>query len=140
MTATKFLNVDLDLESAHSIDAIITALGEAVDVLDQQSAEGRYTGSLELAECGCNSESGVKCHTDLASRLVGLCDLIEDLPADARAAWDQCSARVFNIGFACESGSKPSSFCSVIEPSIVQQVAQLGGALAVTIYRQPAGQ
>lgn len=64
--------------------------------------------------------------------IVRFCDLIEDLPPEAKELWARCRSRVMDIGF--ESGHGPHGFHATIEASTIQRLATLEISVTITIY------
>ena len=126
MADIAFLNVDLDVESDHSLDALVADLGEDVVVLHHGQARGLHVASFETA-------------TDATAEatILQFCLLLENLSEEARAVWEGCCTRTFDIGF--DSGDSPSSLRSVLHPRTVKRVADLGAAVVVTIYARRPG-
>ncbi len=129
MSDIQFLNVDLDIQSRHPLTSLLRALGDDVLVLHQTPAHGLYSASLEAAEC-----TGDACTGDAETTVNTLCDILEQLPEEARESWRTCCTRVFNIGYA--SGQTPGThtFQSPLCPQTVARVAQLGAGITITIY------
>lgn len=117
-----FVNVDLEVEAREPLDLLVREFGEDVFVLYNGEARGRYLAAFETALGSGDAETTIAC----------LCGLVESLPEEARALWDRCILRTFDIGY--EGGDTPSSFRSIIHPLTLRRVADLGATLVVTIY------
>ncbi|MFK7789093.1 MAG: hypothetical protein AB8C95_06285 [Phycisphaeraceae bacterium] len=117
-----FRNVDLEIESREPIDKIIEDFGENVMVLYHRAEPKRHFASFEMA------------HTDGdAETIVGVfCTLIYGLEEEARQQWDACVTRNFDIGY--ESGEAPHSYQSILHHETIEAVAEIGGAIVITIY------
>ncbi len=127
MADIAFLNVDLDVESEHPLDALVASLGDDVVVLHHGRAGRLHVATFETAAVAESAEAAV----------LQLCALLEDLSDDGRAAWHACRARTFDVGF--DSGDAPASLRSVLRPDTVKRVAALGVAVAITIHPGRAG-
>ena len=126
MADIRFLNVDLDLESKSPLDTLLTGLGDAVVVLHQEQVNDRYAATLEITADPKTAEATI----------LQFCHLLEQLPKHARAVWDRCDTRVFDIGF--DAGDSPRSLRSVLDPDTVKRVAALGAGINITIYAPAA--
>ena len=127
MADIAFLNVDLDVESDHPLDALVADLGEDVVVLHHGRARGLHVASFETADDAKSAEATI----------LKFCRLLENLSDEARGVWEGCCTRTLDIGF--DSGDSPSSLRSVLHPGTVKRVAELGAAITVTIYARRPG-
>ncbi len=124
-SAPRFLNVDLELTSRDSLDAIVEAFGRQHIVLrDSREGELNYASF----EVGRHS-------TDPEATIVQLLDLVENLMEGARTQFRNAEARTLNVGF--ESGIRHPRIEYVIGPSVLNRVARLDCGIAMTVY--PAG-
>ncbi len=57
---------------------------------------------------------------------------IEGLPEKAKAVWEACTKREFNLGFAC--GTAPSAFTSTLSLEVLKRIAEVGASVTVTLY------
>ncbi len=57
---------------------------------------------------------------------------VEALDPPARAAWDGCSQRVFDLGYYC--GTKPFSVRHDLSPGTLARLVAAGGLLRITLY------
>jgi hypothetical protein len=62
----------------------------------------------------------------------GFCDLIVQLPPQARQLWDCASTKIFDLGFC--SGEQPRCFQTMLAANSIRRIADLGASLTVTIY------
>lgn len=115
---TTFLNVDLDLCCAAGLDDLLAALAPRTIVLHRAENEA----VLEADEDDATLDATV-------ARLL---DLVEGLPPAARAIWDCCEARVFNIGLRAGVSPHGAGF-DLAEPS-VQRLAAAGARIKITVY------
>ncbi|WP_405600828.1 MULTISPECIES: hypothetical protein [unclassified Pseudoalteromonas] len=120
MSEIHFLNIDLDIESKEDIRPIVHFWGEEVMIFRLEEIEGTWRGSFETSE---DTENDIvdKYH-----------QLIMSLPPNLRAIWDGCIKRIFDFGF--EAGSLPRAFQSSLSQSSISKLAEIGGAITVTIY------
>jgi len=121
---TQFLNVDLDIFSTWDLQALVTALGDKVDVLHVGRYKRTYETHLELA-----SYKPPK-NPDRAIR--DFCKLIRQLPSAAREVWDAAKIRQFNIGIA--KGTEPPTHWFAIESETIKAAAEVNARIALTIY------
>jgi len=123
MARIKFLNVDLDVSSKHSIRELTSHLINH--------------GLYNLSE----PQDGTACYeldepTSSANGALSLMlDVLEKLPPDALRAWKTSTRREFNLGFDC--GTEPWAFNEPIEPEIVRRISALGGCFRITLYPPP---
>jgi len=117
---TVFLNVDLDLEGPANLAPLVRALGP-VDILHQSDA-APFVAHLEIDQVGL----------DCLATISALLDLVEGLAPDARALWDQCTTRSFNIGI--QSGLAPHYSEYALPATLLSRLAAVGADAVVTIY------
>ncbi|MFI4862007.1 MAG: hypothetical protein ACIAXF_15175 [Phycisphaerales bacterium JB063] len=122
MSDITFMNVDLEVESPNPLDVLIEDLGEDVLVLHNSQARGLHTAAFEVSYGGGDAESSLSL----------FCTLIENLSPKAKAVWDACISRTFDLGYG--SGDTPRNFRSIIHPDTVARIAKLNAVLVVTIY------
>ena len=120
----KFLNVDLEIESASPLDLIATAMGKRVDVLHPGPAarHGRHLLVLESARYLKKPDPAIH----------ALCAVVESLPPAARRIWS-ASRREFDVGYELRSSERSARFS--LRPDTLERVARLGATLTVTYYR-----
>ncbi len=124
-----FLNVDLEIESALDLQALIDAFGEDVNVLYHDRLENgndfaSFNLHLDYIENGIYGEP--------EKIISSFCNLVENLPYKSRKIWDKCIEKRFDIGF--ESGNTENSFNTVIKNEIVKLIADIGASIVITIY------
>ena len=120
----QYLNTDLDLVC--DVDpAVIAAEFEArgLGVVVTPGDDGRW---YVICEDGNDTEPEPN-----ISRLL---DAIESLSEAARALWQRCSKREFDIGYDC--GDDPWSFNQGISNETLRRMAACGAGLRITIYPQ----
>jgi hypothetical protein len=118
-----YVATDLEIESASDLSALVKELGGAVCVHQDQWHGDVYRVAVGLA--GTN-------HTP-ANDVEAYCSLLSRLSPEAKAMWDGCSQRVFDVAF--ESGSEPTSSSYRLPAVLVGRVAEVGAGLTVTIYK-----
>ncbi|WIG96072.1 hypothetical protein [Myxococcus sp. SDU36] len=121
LAETTFLNVDLMLESQTGVSRLLTALGAAITVLNNE--EGR--ASLELAEQPASPEDAVE----------RLLSLIDALPAEAREEWARCTSRTLDVGI--QSGASPYAAAFRLSSTVLARAARLGADVVFTLYACP---
>jgi hypothetical protein len=122
----RYLNVDLDLESKEDLSILVEDLGADVVVLHNGPVQGFNHASFELA---FNAYSGPD------EAIAGFCNQIENLSPEARAIWNTCFTRVFDLGFEC--GATPNRFWFELRPSTIKRTAAIGASIAMSIYPMP---
>ena len=113
-----YITADLTFDSPTSLDRVVAELDHAVSLHLHERGDGLHRVAVE------GSPERTVSH---------LCDLLEGLSPPARRIWDQCTRRVVDIAF--ESGTVPLSVTYTLPASLVRRVAELGMAIAVTLYR-----
>jgi hypothetical protein len=124
----EFLNVDLELESKNSLELIAQEFGDKVSVLHNGPLQDTpHLLALEIYEGDDH---------DPESIIEAFCDLIEALPAKAKASWRQCTARRFDIGIESASGvaKRFGALCLSISPATMKRVAALSAEIVITVY------
>ena len=122
MSKCHHINTDLELESLEDLAPIVESFGSDVAVLFHGEAMGHHRASFEVAGLAADPEA----------LLNHFCMFAEALPEPARAIWDRCSKKVFDIGY--ESGTDAPAFRSELRAQTVNRVAALGASIVVTIY------
>lgn len=117
-----YLNTDLELEWCGDFKPLVNALAGQTYVLYNGPAGERNRLTLELEETPAEASEAISV----------FCGLIENLPPEAKAVWNAADSRVFDIGY--ESGIGEQLAKMVIEPDVLNRVAQLGVSVVVTIY------
>ncbi|CAK8717879.1 MAG: hypothetical protein CDV28_11131 [Candidatus Electronema aureum] len=126
MSHCQYLNTDLDIESQEDLSPLIQQLGERVLVLYHGETQ---TIGHQLASFEINMD-----HADADATINHLCIVIETLPERERAIWNNCSTRLFDIGYACTSGTESVRSYSELCAATVSRVAALGASIAITMY------
>jgi len=117
-----YLNTDLELESASDLKPIVEAFGEDVVVLHQGIVRGNHRASFEIAGSHAGPDENIKYFVAL----------VDALSLEARALWNGCYSRVFDIGYS--SGSGTSSYRSELRANTIQALAALNATIVVTVY------
>ena len=134
MAETRYTNTELDLKSATAFDALNRELGQRCNVLHYTHCEdGRWYSIVESAHWDEEERD-----RRAAQDILAMIDAIRALSPIARAEFDACSTREFNIGFDCWD---TWSYVHALPSAVVLAVADLGCSLAVTLYpmRNPDG-
>jgi hypothetical protein len=119
----RFLNVDLEIESRGDLSLLVEEFGEDVSVLHY----GQIRGLNHL-----RVESGPGSDGDADDIVARLSCLVINLPPEARAVWDACCTRVFDIGY--DATGPREAFRSEIRNETIQTIAAIGASIVVTIY------
>lgn len=119
MSATKFLNVDLDLHSESGLTQLIDALGSAVVDLEREE-ENR--ASVELAEQPQSIDEAV----------LAFYNLIKSFPPKVRTIWDHCEVRSMNIGIQVRSSPYPEGF--KLSSNTISLLSSINAEVVVTAY------
>ncbi len=135
-------NVDLELECPIDLQPLIDEFErdeKALHLYHQGLENNRDFANFELWNYPNPEVYIYDCYND-AEDLVGgadvlisaFCDLIENLPREVRAIWDQCTRREFDIGF--QAGNTPKRFRSEIRSETVRRCGEIGAAILITVY------
>jgi hypothetical protein len=124
------LNVDLDITSRVPLHGLVDAMGERVFVLYVGGAGRKHEAHVELASS----------HRDIPAdrTIMGLVALVKKLPPRWRNVWDAARSREFNVGI--EAGLEPHSYELRLDRRTIDAVAEVGGALEITVYAPDMGQ
>ena len=120
MSAIQFLNIDLDIESDKDISLIVKEFGERLTVMRNDESEGIFRASFET---GYAEENAI---------IKEYVDLINNLSPEAKALWNRCLIRRFDIGY--ESGEEPNNYYSELSEKSINLLAKVGGSVVITIY------
>lgn len=123
---TRFLAVDLDLESVEDLTPLIDALAGAAFDLHPDPDAPRSRASLEIAHVEPRDADG---------QIRAFADALTALPSDARRIWDAATLRRFSIGVA--AGTAPTSVSIPLHPDTIEAIARLGASLEVVVYANP---
>jgi hypothetical protein len=122
--STRFLNVDLDLFSRSSLEALVDAFGKRV-LCHYVGKEGRrFAAHLSLRVSGLGQSAD--------SLLLRFAALVRSLPPPARGLWDRATVRQLNLGI--QAAHQPPSFELPIKARTLAAVTALNAGIVVTIY------
>ena len=121
---THYLNTDLDLVSAHSLEALAAAFDSkgAFPLHVDQRDDGRWYSTLETEEQFSEPEPNI----------AAFLAVIEAFDDRAREVWWACDCREFNIGYNC--GDEPWAFNHGLTAAILARISALGISLRITLY------
>jgi hypothetical protein len=124
---TKYLNVDLELESKANLSPLAEYFSERALVLFNGRVGRRHRLVIEIHDAPSrrSSHAADQC-------IQSLIELITPLPVPLRDLWDACTARVFDIGF--ESGVCPRPYEEHLSEQTITLVASFGGAVRLSLY------
>lgn len=117
-----YITADLAFDSPTSLDRIVAELDPAVSIHVHERGDDLHSVALGVAVEGSPEQT-----------VAHICGLLEGLSPPARRTWDQCTRRVVDVAF--ESGTLPLSVTYTLPAALVRRIADLGMAIAVTIYR-----
>ncbi len=120
---TTFLTVDLDLETPNGDDALSTLVEALGSVFELHRTTAPHRTHLELS---------TDRELDMIETFDGLLSLIEGLPTEARAEWDQCTQRRFDIGI--QAGLKPAATHYALDADLMTRLVRCGADVAITVY------
>lgn len=120
----QYLNTDLDLVAPVSLAPLACALEarQVVPLHVTQGDDGQWYATLETDEQFNDPEHSI-------ARML---DAIESLPDHARALWDKCTKRDFNIGYDC--GVEPWAFSQGLAKHTLRRLAATGASVSITLY------
>lgn len=121
----EYLNLDLVCTSKKDLTPLIEHFGNRVDVLCNDKNESGFYVVLELQY----SESK-KRYPEIHAR--HFLELIETLPSELRAIWNECASKTFDFGF--RSGFGVQAFISEISQSTLAGIVSLGASIDISIY------
>ena len=115
----RFINVDLDVESAEELQPLIDAMAPHAYSLERPPGQA----SFEVNDASPNDPEVV---------ILEFIRIVKSLPAAARKVWDAASKRVFDIGL--QSGRHPFLRSYNIGIETLRQAADIRAQIAITIY------
>jgi hypothetical protein len=121
-SATKFLNVDLEVVGTVDLDPLVEHLAGAAFVLRDDSEEGRRTLWFELEQ----SEPTVD------ATLRRFLALLSTLSPQLSALWEACEDRCLNLGI--QSGLAPHHSTYRLAAETLAGIAALSIRLEITVY------
>lgn len=125
---TAYLNTDLDLASAQSLEALAGAFRSqgVLSLHVEQRNDGRWFATLETEEQFSEPEPNI----------IAFLNVIEAFAGSLREFWLACDVRAFNLGYDC--GDEPWAFNHRLAAVTLARMAALGVSFRITFY--PAGQ
>ena len=118
----RYITLDLELDSPSSLDGVVSELEPAMSIHHHGRKNGLHVVALGLLAEGSPEQT-----------VSHVCALLEGLSPPARRALDQCTRRVVDLAF--ESGTTPTNVTSTLPADLVRRLADLGLAVAITLYR-----
>jgi hypothetical protein len=115
----RFINVDLDVESAGELRPLIDAMEPYAYSLERPPG----LASFEVNEASPNDPEVV---------ILEFIRIVKLLPPEARKVWDAASRRVFDVGL--QSGRNPFRQSYKIGIDTPREAADIGADIAITIY------
>jgi hypothetical protein len=122
VSATHYLNVDLEIYSKRNLQPLAKGFGRKVFVLYVGREYRKFCLKLEAAKNVKTADTAIKT----------FCDLIERLPEPQRALWNTATVRSFSIGI--QAGTQPNPCDFTIRPKTVEAVFLVGAQIVLTIY------
>ncbi len=120
MKETEFLNIDLDISSEEDISELVIEIGKNTCVLNNSSEEGVFEATFE---------TGGQEPNQIINEFVSI---INELSPKAKAQWEDCKSREFNIGY--DGGESPNVFVSALSGSSIKGISEINGEVVITIY------
>lgn len=121
VSATKFLNVDLDVEASQGIRTLLNSLVPNVLIMNETSTRA----SVELSREVAGPDDAI----------TGFIALIEALPAEARLIWDGAEKRRMNVGI--QAGAKPYSAEFALSKECIASLQRIGAEIVSPCTRPP---
>jgi hypothetical protein len=121
-TEVRFINVDLEVCGRDDLQWLVDEFGGDAINLHCGRVQGQFLAVFESSSP----------HGDPNSLIGYFCHLVDNLPTEARAAWDGLFSKVFDIGY--DAGVGPKSYESDLRPETITAIAKVGASLRVTIY------
>ena len=123
--AADYINVDLEVRSRTNLQPLADALSRPLFCLHVGGSKGDFLATFE------NGAGAARTGTaDLA--IVRLVRAVDSLSPEMKRHWTKARDRVFDIGLAKASGSKP--FQLSLTPATVAAVVRLKARIALTFY------
>ncbi|HCS50808.1 MAG TPA: hypothetical protein DIW81_04325 [Planctomycetaceae bacterium] len=123
---TLYANTDFDLKSEIPFDTLNHELDATCCVLHYtQADDGHWHSIVESLQ---NDETSPR---KAEKDILAIIDAIKVLTPTAKAEFNSCYLREFNIGFHC---GDTWAYVHTVPPSVVRAVADAGCSIAVTLY------
>ncbi len=120
---TRYLTVDLLIESEVDLTELVQYLDGNVLILYQEKIEGSFHIGLESKLMNIAGPD-----EDISELL----DLFEKAPSHIKDLWSNCSKKVLDIGY--EAGDSEETMDSSISTQALQQIVKLGCSINIRIY------
>lgn len=132
-TETEYANTDFDLKSTAPFDTLHRELDQACCVLHYTHGEDGHWHSIVESSHEDDSRN-----RNAAMDIAAIINALKGLSPAAKAEFDACYLREFNIGFECWD---TWSYVHVLPQPIIRAVADANCSIAVTLYpmRNPDG-
>lgn len=120
----RYLNTDLDLESASDLTELVNAL----------EAQGMFTLHLTHAENGkwsARLETG-ESFAEPGESIAAMLGALDSLPQAYRQVWENCELKEFNIGYDC--GDEPWAYNQGLTSELLRQMTEHNMTLRWTLY------
>jgi len=123
MDKTHFLNAPLCIYSKSDLMPLVAAMGKKIKVYYVGRERRAYKARLAAPWRSRHSPE---------SEIRWFCELIRDLPPDARNLWDDARSREFDIGI--EAPGPGSCYWSSISPEALKAASELNAQITLTVY------
>lgn len=120
-----YINTDLDLVSGWDLAPLAEALVSKglLRLGCYQRSDGLWYATFE---------TGGEEFEEADPNILAFLTIIEALEPEMRSLWLDCTARVFDIGFAC--GDEPTGFHSGLATATLARIVAVGASLRLTLY------
>jgi hypothetical protein len=123
-SATRFLNVDLDVFASVPLERLAVVLGARALVLHVGRHGRTYRAHFELRRQHASADRTIR----------ELVALLRRLPRPSRALWNRADRRDFNIGI--QGGRHPHSYEIGLQPATLQLISSVNARLVITVYAE----
>jgi hypothetical protein len=129
MNNTRYMNLDLLLNSEQDLTPLITEFGDRVFVLcNEPNPEGGWYTALEPSLSDDLNESP-------QSHAIRFLESIHNLSPDGKKLWGSCTSRIFDFGF--EGGHEPFSLTYDLSTEVLSGISALGARMRISLYAVP---
>lgn len=125
-TETEYANTDFDLKSESPFEALYRELEASCCVLHYTHGEDGHWHSI-VESLHDDDYPTRNAEMDILAMIAA----IDTLSPAAKAEFDACYLREFNIGFHCWD---TWAYVHAVSPNVVRAVADAGCSIAVTLY------
>lgn len=119
---TRFLNVDLVVESERDLSKLVEALGPSTFLLHHGDGDRCRRASFELDFGPGDAEVGIR----------AFLDLLGALPEAAASEFRAARRRTFDVGI--QGGEFPRSFDLALSPQTIRGMSEIAARVVVTVY------